>query len=58
MLNIFRKLYKGKRSILEKFIGERMSLAHAEYIKALEKRADEIDKNRYIYIYIYYDIRN
>lgn len=49
MLNIFRKLYKDKMDILEKFTGERMSLAHAEYIKALVKRADEIDKNREVF---------
>lgn len=49
MLNIFRKLYNKKRGILEKFTGERMSLAHAEHIKALVKRADEIDKNRDVF---------
>jgi len=49
MLNIFRKLYKVKRDIWERFPGERMSLTHAEYIKALVKRAGEIDKHREVF---------
>ncbi|MDF2859554.1 MAG: hypothetical protein K0Q87_5405 [Neobacillus sp.] len=49
MLNIFRKLPKDNRNVLEKFTGEKMSLAHAEYIKALVKRAGEIDKNREVF---------
>jgi len=34
---------------LEKFTGERMSLAHGQYIKALVKRAGEIDKDRKVF---------
>ncbi len=48
-MNIFRKLHKEKKNILKEFTGERMSLAHAEYIKELVKRADKIDKNREIF---------
>jgi hypothetical protein len=49
MFKIFKKLCNEKRVILEEFIGERMSLAHAEYIKLLVKRAGEVDKTREVF---------
>lgn len=49
MFKIFKKLCNEKRVNLEEFTGERMSLAHAEYIKLLVKRAGEIDKTREVF---------
>lgn len=49
MFKIFKKLFNERRVILEEFIGERMSLEHAEYIKLLVKRAGEVDKTREVF---------
>lgn len=50
MLKVFKKLCNNKKSvILEEFVGERMSLEHAEYIKLLVKRAGEVDKTREVF---------